>query len=146
MCHLFQLLVNLGDIWLVCNGFLGLVQALERRLVCSWNRFLVLRVCLWLRLGGLWCGLLLLLVIVANVPEHVVEDEVAVGLAREDESLDEFAVGQGVVGHLSNDRDNDVVVGGLGVYIGDANLAVLEVEGLDAILDSLASVSVNSTL
>ena len=47
-------------------------------------------------------------------------------------------MGLALVGDLADDLDDDVGVGALGVYVGDADLGVLEVEALDALVDGLA--------
>jgi hypothetical protein len=41
------------------------------------------------------------------------------------------------VRNLANDLDDDVRIGALGIDIGNANLGVVEVEFLDAVIDSL---------
>jgi hypothetical protein len=46
-------------------------------------------------------------------------------------------VGLTLVGDLANDLDDNVGVGALGVDVGDADLGVLEVEALDALVDGL---------
>lgn len=46
-----------------------------------------------------------------------------------------------LVRDLANDLNEDVVVGSLGVDVGDTNLAVVEVEVLDALVDGLEAVS-----
>ena len=81
--------------------------------------------------------LLLLLRLLSKVAEDVIEDEVAVGLLGEDEGLDEALVRLALVGNLTNDLDDDVGIGALGVDVGDADLGVLEVELLDALVDGL---------
>jgi len=79
-----------------------------------------------------------LLFLLSNVTEDVVEHKVPIRLASEDEGLSEFAVGEGFVGDFTNHLDDDVLVGSLGVDVGDANLAVLELELLDAVVDGLS--------
>ena len=80
---------------------------------------------------------MLLVVLLLNVSQDVVEDEVARRLLGENEGLNKL-LGNGALGRgLTDDLDDDVFVGGLGVNVGDANFAVLELEGLDAILDTL---------
>jgi len=87
------------------------------------------------------CGIHLLF---NDVAEDVVEDKVTVGLTGEDEGLGKLLVWLGLVRDLTNDLNDDVGVGGLRVDIGDANLAISEVEVLDVLIDSLASVSVDA--
>lgn len=60
-------------------------------------------------------------------------------LLSEDKGLDEFPRVLGLVGDLANDLDKDVLQRSLGVDVGDADLAVLEVELRDALLDVLAA-------
>lgn len=79
----------------------------------------------------------LLLNLLVDVSEDVVQDEVTGWLLGENERLDELLQLGGLVGRLSNDLDDDGLVGGLGVDVRDADLAVLEIEGLDALLDGL---------
>lgn len=50
-------------------------------------------------------------------------------------------MGLALVGDLTNDLDNDVRIRALGVDVGDADLGVLEVELLDALVDGLLAVS-----
>jgi hypothetical protein len=91
-------------------------------------------------LGGLndgFSNLLDLLFLVGQVSEDVIENIVAVGLLSQNEGLNELAGRLGLVGDLTNDRDQDVVEGGLGVDVQDAHLAFLEVELLDLIADGL---------
>lgn len=72
-----------------------------------------------------------------NVAEDVVKDKVTVGLTSKDKGLGEFFVGSRLVRDLANDLDDNVVVRGLGIDVGDADLAVLEVKLLDAVVDCL---------
>lgn len=44
-----------------------------------------------------------------------------------------------LVGNLANDLDNDVRLGALGIDVGNADLGVLEVETLDALVDGLSA-------
>lgn len=55
----------------------------------------------------------------------------------ENEGLHELLGVASLVGRLANDLDDNVVERSLGVYVGNANFAVLEIEFLDAILDVL---------
>lgn len=79
----------------------------------------------------------LLLVVLIDESEYVVENKVSGGLLGENESLDELSRLSSLVRGLANDLDNNVVKGGLGIDVGDADLAVLELEFLDALLDGL---------
>lgn len=81
--------------------------------------------------------LLLLLGLLGKVAEDVVENEVSVGLLGENEGLNEALVRLTLVGDLTNDLDDDVGVGALGVDVGDADFGVLELELLDALVDGL---------
>jgi hypothetical protein len=66
-------------------------------------------------------------------------------LLRENESLHELLGLSSFDGGFADDLDDDVLEGGLGVDVGDADLAVLELELLDALLDVLgANVSIGS--
>lgn len=93
--------------------------------------------CLCLLRGILGADFILFL---DNVAEDVVENKVAVGLASENKSLGELLVRCRLVGDFTNDLDDNVLVGCLRVDIGDANLCFLELELLDALVDSLACV------
>jgi ethanolamine ammonia-lyase large subunit len=62
-------------------------------------------------------------------------------LRGENESLSELPVRLRLVGDFTDDLDNNVDVGSLGVDVGDANLAVLEFELLYPVVDGLESVS-----
>jgi len=110
------------------------------------------RQALRLRLSSSRCGLLVttsdcgrvlyfivdqFFLFLSDVAEDVVENKVSVGLASEDEGLGELAVGQRLVRDFTDDLDDDVLVGGLRVDVGDADLAVLEVELFDAVVDGL---------
>jgi hypothetical protein len=86
--------------------------------------------------SGLLGGLSLILLI-DDVAEDVVQHKVAVGLSSEDKGLGELLVRGGLVGDFTNDLDDDVVVRGLRVDIGDANLALGEVKLLDTVVDGL---------
>jgi hypothetical protein len=123
---LLQLLINLGG-----NGLIGDLSLLDSR--GSLNDLSRLSD----RRGNLLGDALILLNLLDEVAEDVVENVVAIGLLSQNESLGELARGLGLVGDLANDGDEDVVEGGLGVDVQNANLAVLEVKGLDLIIDSL---------
>lgn len=79
----------------------------------------------------------LLLGLLVDVAEDIVEDEVSGGLLGEDESLDELLQLGRLVGGLANNLDDDGLIGTLGVDVRDADLAVLELERLDTLLDGL---------
>jgi hypothetical protein len=81
--------------------------------------------------------LLILLGLLGEVAEDVVQHKVTVGLLCQDEGLRETLVGLTLVGDLANDLDDNVGVGALGVDVGYADLGVLEVEALDALVDGL---------
>lgn len=51
--------------------------------------------------------------------------------------MDELLRLAGLVADLTDDLNDDVVVGGLGVDVGDSDLAVVEVKLLDALRDGL---------
>jgi hypothetical protein len=84
--------------------------------------------------GGLSSDLLLF---INHVTEDVVENIVTIGLLSENKGLHELAGGLGLVGDLANNRDQDVVERGLRVDVQDAHLALLEVQLLNLIVDSL---------
>jgi hypothetical protein len=92
-----------------------------------------------LGLGRLSCDSLLLFL--DHVAEDVVQHKVTVSLRGENEGLSELPVRLRLVGDFSDDLDNNVDVGGLGVDVGDADLAVLEFELLYPVVDGLGSVS-----
>jgi hypothetical protein len=58
-------------------------------------------------------------------------------LRGENEGLSELSVGLRLVGDLANDLDDNVDVGRLRVDVGDADLAVLELELLYPVVDGL---------
>jgi hypothetical protein len=86
--------------------------------------------------GGL-VNLLLFLGLLCQVPEDVVQDEVAIGLFGKDESLHKALMRLAFVGDLANDLDDNVRVGALRVDIGDADLGIIEIKLLDAVIDGL---------
>jgi len=79
----------------------------------------------------------LLLELLLDVSEHVVENKISGWLLGENECLNKFLWLSILVGCLSDNLDNDVLVGSLGVDIRNANLAVLEIQSLDALLNGL---------
>jgi hypothetical protein len=58
-------------------------------------------------------------------------------LRGENESLSELPVRLRLVGYFADDLDDNVDVRGLGVDVGDADLAVLEFELLYPVVDGL---------
>lgn len=141
--NLLQLLLNLVGI---DSGASGLLRGLLDLGLLS--------LCLGRDLGNLLgSGLLfggrlgfrsgLFLFLVVDISQDVVDDEVAGGLRREDKGLDELLGLSGLDGALTNDLDDDVVERGLGIDVCDADFAVLEVEALNSLLDSLGSVMVS---
>lgn len=90
-------------------------------------------------LGNLLLGKLFLLLL--DVPEDVVQDEVAIGLSSKDEGLGELAVRLVLVRDLADDLDDNVGIGSLRVDVGDADLAVLEIQLLYAVVDGLSIIS-----
>jgi len=131
--------------WLWLNNFLQLVVY---NLDVQWSGFLSCSLSFWhldilnersssrLLLRTLDRLLVALLI---DVSEDVVEDEVSGRLLSKNESLNKLLQFGGLVGGFTNNLDNDVVVRSLGVDVGDANLAVLEVEVLDALLNSTSA-------
>ncbi|TDZ18404.1 hypothetical protein Cob_v008630 [Colletotrichum orbiculare MAFF 240422] len=77
------------------------------------------------------------LLIIADVSQDIVHHEVAGGLRSKDEGLNELLGLSRLDGALADDLNDDVVEGGLRVDVCDADLAVLEVERLDPLLDVL---------
>ena len=141
---LLQLLIYLLGRLLDSRRVLRAAEGLGYRLICGGWRWLLEATCgrsALCLLVIVLCGILFLF---NDVAEDVVKNKVTVGLTGEDEGLGEFLVGLGLVRDLTDDLDDDVGVGGLRVDIGDANLAISEVEVLDVLIDSLASVSVDA--
>lgn len=93
--------------------------------------------------SGLWLlgGLGNLLVLVINVPPDIIQDEVSRGLLGKNEGLNEFpGFLRLLVGSLTDDLDEDSVLGGgERVDVGNADLALLEIELLNSLLDGLRS-------
>lgn len=94
-------------------------------------------------MGGISVNLLLLAFLI-DVSEDIIENEVTGGLLSEDEGLDEFLKLSRVIGCFTDDLDDDVVKGSLGVDIGDTDFAVLEVKFTDTFLDSLLMLDTSS--
>jgi hypothetical protein len=78
-----------------------------------------------------------LLLSLVHISKDVVEQEVSGGLLSEHKSLDKLLRLARLVADLTNDLDDDVVVRSLGVDIGNADFAVVEVKLLDALRDGL---------
>ena len=74
-----------------------------------------------------------------NVSQDVIQNKISRRLLRKNKCLDKLLGLCSLVGRFADDLNNDVVEGSLGIDIGDSNLAVLEIELLDAFLDSLRS-------
>jgi hypothetical protein len=121
---LLKLLINLGGSHFV--GHLGLLNGSLDGLGGLGSRRS--------RGGGLSSDLLLF---INHVTEDVVENIVTIGLLSENKGLHELAGGLGLVGDLANNGDQDVVERGLRVDVQDAHLALLEVQLLNLIVDSL---------
>jgi hypothetical protein len=81
--------------------------------------------------------LLLQLRFIRDVAEDIVQDEVSVSLLRENECLHKFLVRLSLIRDLANDLNNNILIRALRIDIGHANLAVMEIKLLDAIVDSL---------
>lgn len=114
----------------------------------NWNRFGLWD---WRRLGrGLYgCllldGLLLLILLVnvlLKIPEDVVENKVTVRLLGEEEGLGEFSPWLVVVGHFTDNENDDTTVGGrLRVDGVDEDFTLLVADGSDAFVNFLRLVS-----
>jgi hypothetical protein len=104
----------------------GHLNILNKRANCN-SRFL--------RWGS--CIILLLLSFLIDVAEDIIEYKVSGGLFGQDEGLDEFLELGRFVGGFTDDLNDDAIVGALRIDIGDADLALLEIEFLDTFLDSL---------
>ena len=72
-----------------------------------------------------------------DIPENVIENKVSGGLLGKDEGLAEFLELGRLVGGFTDDLDDDVVEGSLGVDVGDTDFAVLEIEFANTFLNSL---------
>jgi len=79
-----------------------------------------------------------LILFLHQITEDVVQHVVAVRLLSQNKGLDELARGLRLVGDLTDDGNQDVIKGRLGVNVENADLAVLEVELLDLIVDGLS--------
>jgi hypothetical protein len=78
-----------------------------------------------------------LLTLIIYVPENIVQNEVSGRLLGKDEGLDKLLELGRFVGCFTDDLNDDVIVGCLGIDVGNADFAVLETEFLDALLYSL---------
>jgi hypothetical protein len=87
----------------------------------------------------LWgsCINLFLLAFLIDVSEDVIENKVSSGLLGKDEGLAEFLKLGRLVGGFTDDLDDNVVEGSLGVDVGDTDFAVLEVKFANTFLNSL---------
>jgi hypothetical protein len=79
----------------------------------------------------------ILLRLLVDVSEYVIKNEVSGWLLSKNESLYEFLKLSRLVGSLSDDLNNDVLIRRLRVNIRNADLAVLEVELFDTLLNCL---------
>jgi hypothetical protein len=78
-----------------------------------------------------------LLALVIYISENIIQDEVSGRLLGKNESLDKFLELGRFVGRFSDDLNDDVIVGCLGIDVGNADFAVLKIEFFDALLYSL---------
>jgi len=79
----------------------------------------------------------LLLTLIIYVSEDIIKDEVSSRLLGKDEGLNKLLELSGLVGCFTDDLNDNVIVGGLGIDVGDADFAVLEIELFDTFLNSL---------
>jgi hypothetical protein len=82
-------------------------------------------------------GRLRFLALLLNVSEDVVKNEKTCGLSSKDKGLTEFFGLATLVGGFPNNLNDDVIEGALGVDVCDADFAVLEFEGGNALLNLL---------
>lgn len=80
---------------------------------------------------------MLLLSLLVDVAEDIIENEISSGLLSKDEGLDELFEFGGFVGCFTDYLNNDIIEGALRVNVRDSDLAVLEIEFPDSLLDSL---------
>ena len=141
---MLQLFVHLAGRLLDSGRILGAAEGLCGRLFYSSRRGLQETCC---SLGALCLVVIVLcrILLFDNVAEDVVKNKVTICLTGKNESLGELLVGLRLVRDLTNDLDDDVGVGGLGVDVGYTNFAISEVEVLDVLVDSLVIVSVHVT-
>lgn len=137
LLDLLELVVNLSNLLLIGNSLMG--GNLDSRLLSTRGRLLVASGGSSGILGNLLLGKFFFLLF--DVPEDVVQDEVAIGLSSKDEGLGELAVRLVLVRDLADDLDDNVGIGSLGVDVGDADLAVLEIQLLYAVVDGLSIIS-----
>lgn len=87
--------------------------------------------------GGL-TGIVRLDSLLLEETENVVKDKVSVGLFGKEEGLDKLAPWLGVVGHFTDDLNDDATVGrGLSIDRVDENFAIFETDGRDFVVDFL---------
>lgn len=79
----------------------------------------------------------LFLALIVYVSEDVVENEVSSRLLGKDEGLDKLLELGGFVRCFTDNLNDDIVVGCLGIDIRNADFAILEIELLDALLNGL---------
>ena len=79
----------------------------------------------------------LLLTLLVYVSEDIIENEVSGWLLGKDKRLNELLEFGGFVGCFTDDLNDDVVVGSLGIDIRDPDFAVLEIEFFNPLLNSL---------
>jgi len=79
----------------------------------------------------------LLLAFLIYVSEDIVKNEISGRLLGEDECLDKLLEFGGFVGCFTDDLNDDIVVGSLGIDVRDADFAVLEIEFFNSLLNSL---------
>lgn len=137
---LFQLLVDLVgrgvgiclafDIGVVGGGGLGLFMSRTSR-SSSQNHWCFLCV-----FRGNFIGEQLLIVL-DQISDNIVQHIVAAGLFSQDEGLHESTRRLGLVGNLADDADDDVIERRLRINVENTDLAVLEIELLDALMDGL---------
>jgi hypothetical protein len=135
---------------LLLDGLLELLVDLDEVLLALGYLLLALLLCLSRRISGGRSGLdhaagdlslllrsLLILGLVGEIAEDVVQNKVTVGLLGKNKGLHEPLVRLALVGDLTDDLDDDVGVGALRVDVGNADLGVVEVEVLDALINGL---------
>lgn len=81
-----------------------------------------------------------------DISEDIIENKVSGGLLGKDEGLAEFLELGRLVGGFTDDLDDDVVEGSLGVDVGDTDFAVLEVEFANTFLNSLLTLDKSSAI
>jgi hypothetical protein len=95
------------------------------------------------RSGGVLIGECLLLLVALSgflleETEDIVEDEVSVRLLSKEEGLNKLFPSLSTIGHFTDDLDDDATIRGrLSVHGVNVDLAVLETDGGDKIMDFL---------